>query len=265
MATKFGDIAKGPLDLLGDDYTNKVTLKSKKPAGPIAVTIETERNASGGLVSKVGGKFAYAGLSFDKVQHTPVGSLVLESSISPYPGLKLSFKGHKGADLGIDYKNGGFASTTKFDVKEFSKLSTSGCLSMSSGLTAGGAITYSIKDKKVNAADVGASYSTGPLFAAVTTRDMVSTYHLSCLYKVNDDISIATSSSHSYSKKIDDVVIGGSFKAGNYGNIKAKAGMDRVVSACVTKEVSPGVSVTASGSIKGMDKSTFTYGLGITM
>lgn len=77
------------LDLLGDDYTGKISLKCKKSAGPISVTIETERGGGGALSSKIGGKFAYSGLSFDKVQLKADGGHVIETSLKPYPGVKV--------------------------------------------------------------------------------------------------------------------------------------------------------------------------------
>ena len=50
---KFSDICKPSKDLLEDDYTSNINLKAKVKAGPIGVTIETERSAAGTLSSKV--------------------------------------------------------------------------------------------------------------------------------------------------------------------------------------------------------------------
>lgn len=58
--------------------------------------------------------------------------------------------------------------------------------------------------------------------------------------------------------------MGGSYKA-SFGDVKAKLGSNKVISASVVKEVVPKVKVTASGSIVGADTSTFKYGLGISM
>ncbi len=252
-------------DLIGDDYTSKITLKCKKNAGPVAVTIETDRAASGALSSKIGTKFSYAGLSFDKVQHTAVGGSVLETSLVPAPGFKLSFKGNKGADLGLDYKKGAFAATGKLDVKDMSKISTSACLGLSSGITVGSSLTYGLTGKGgVSAFDVGASYSTGPLFAAVTTSGMMSQVNVDTLYKVNSDLSIASSTTHCAAKSCDVVAVGCAYKA-PVGDIKAKVGSNGVISAVLVKDVAPKVTLTASGSISGADVSTFKYGLGISM
>jgi len=264
MVCKFSDIAKAPTDLINDDYCSKVSLKCKKSAGPVAVTIDTTRAPAGSLSSKIGTKFSYAGLSFDKAQLESDGGQTLETSLTPAPGLKLSFKGSKGADLGADYKKGNFCGTAKLDVKDLSKISSSACLGLKGGVVVGGDAAYSIKGKSFASFNVGASYSKGNLLAAVTTSDKLSTVNLSMLYKVKPDISLASCTTHSSAKKVDVVAVGGIYKA-SFGDLKAKCGSDGVVSACLIKEVAPKVKVTACGSIAGTDKSTFKYGLGVTI
>mmetsp|Transcript_600 Transcript_600/g.764 ORF Transcript_600/g.764 Transcript_600/m.764 type:complete len:266 (-) Transcript_600:55-852(-) len=265
MPTKFADIAKGPTDLLNDDYTSKVSLKCKKTAGITAVTIETTRGSGGALTSKIGTKFSYAGLSIDKVQLTADGGQVLETSLVPASGVKLSFKGNKGADLGIDYTSGNFIGSATLDVKEMSQLSASGCLGLPSGVNVGGSATYSMAGKTgLSAFNVATSYSSGPLFASVTTASKLSQVNVDLLYKVNDDLSLASSTTHSSSKTCDVLAIGGAYKA-PIGVLKAKVGGDGLISACITKEVAPKVTVTASGSASASDLSNFKYGLGITI
>jgi voltage-dependent anion channel protein 2 len=255
---------KKTTDLLNDDYSSKVSLKCKKSAGPVAVTIDTTRAAAGSLSSKIGTKFSYAGLSFDKAQLEANGSQTLETSLTPAPGLKLSFKGSKGADLGADYKTGNFCGTAKLDVKDLAKVSTSACLGLSGGVALGGDAAYSIKGKSFSAFNVGASYSKGNLFAAVTTADKLSAVNISMLYKVKPDITLASSTTHSAAKKCDVVAFGGLYKA-SFGDLKAKVGSDGVVAASLVKDIFPKVKVTASGSIAGTDTSTFKYGLGVTI
>jgi len=84
------------------------------------------------------------------------------------------------------------------------------------------------------------------------------------LYKVKPDITLASSSTHSKSKNFDLVAVGGQYKA-SFGDLKAKIGSDKVVSACLVKEIAPKVKLTASGSIVGADTGTFKYGLGLSM
>lgn len=252
-------------DILSEDYTDKVTLKAKKNAGPVAVTLETARGSGGALSSKVGTKFAYAGLSFDKVQLTADGGQVLETSLVPCEGVKLSFKGNKGADLGIDYTKGNLYATGVLDVKDMSKVSTSACLGLASGFTVGGDATYALSGKTgFSAYNVGASYSQGKLFASVTSASKLSSVNVGCVYKVNADLSLASSTSHSSEKACTVNAIGAAYKA-PIGDVKAKIGSDGILSACLIKEVAPKVTVTASGAVSTSDLSSFKYGLGIVI
>jgi len=264
---KFSDISKGPNDLLSDDYTSSTSLKCKTKAGPVAVTIETERSASGSLTSKIGTKFSSYGLSFDKVQAKADGSSVLETSLVPMSGMKLTFKANKGADLGVEYTAGNAVTTGSLDVLNMSKLSTSTCVSLASGMTVGGNATYNISGSKagLSAYNFGANYASGPLFASVTSANKLAQFNAGLLYKVNKDLSLASSSTHSAEKSMDLVAIGGSYTGSPLGTIKAKLGSNGVTSACLVKEVAPKVNLTASGSISGGDLSTFKYGIGLTM
>lgn len=263
MVSKFSDIAKAPTDLLNDDFSSKVSLKCKKSAGPVAVTIDTSRGKDGSLSSKVGGKFSYAGISFDKVQHEADGSPTLETSILPAPGLKVSFKGGKGADVGCDYKTGSFCGTAKIDVKELSKISSSASMALKAGATVGGDVTYSLKDSALSGYNVGVNYSSGPLFAAVTSSNKFGSINLNMMYKVNNDVTLASSTSHSASKTCTVSAIGGLYKA-PFGDVKAKITDGKTVSASLVKDVCK-TKVTLSGSIVGTDTSTFKYGLGVTL
>lgn len=253
---------------ISDDYTSSVVLKCKSKAGPIGVTIETERSAAGTLSSKVGGKFSYAGLNFDKVQAKADGSNVLETSLSPCAGCKMTFKANKGADLGVEYTAGSITTTGSLDVLNMSKLSTSTCIGVAPGAFVGGDLSYNISGDKggLSSYNVGASYATGPLFASLTSASKFSQFNVGVLYKVNSDLSLASSTTHSSGKACDVLAIGGSYSGlGSVGTLKAKVGSNGITSACVIKEVAPKVNLTASGSISGADFSTLKYGFGITM
>lgn len=252
-------------DLLTDDYSTKISLKCKKDAGAVAVTIETERSSGGALSSKIGTKFNYGMVDFDKLQHTSDGGYVLETSFAATEGVKLSFKGNKGADLGIDYTKGNFYGTGVLDLKEMSKFSASACIGLDSGLKLGADTTYALSGKTgISDFNVGASYSSGPAFASLTTSAKLAQFNVGLLYKVNDDISLASQTTHSSSKAFDLVAVGGLYKS-PIANFKAKVGSDGVISAAVIKEVAPKVTVTASGSVTASDFSTFQYGIGIVM
>lgn len=251
--------------ILADDYTTKVSLKCKKNAGDVAVTVETDRGSSGALSSKIGTKFNYGKLNFDKAQVTADGGHVLETSLAPYEGVKLSFKGNKGADLGVDYTKGHFYGTAVLDVKDMSNLGATACYGLDNGLKIGGSASYALSDKTgISAFDVGGSYSSGPVFCSVTSASKMSVFNVGLVYKVNSDVSLASQTTHSSEKPFDLVAVGGLYKA-PFADIKAKLGSGMVVSAAVMKEVAPKVTLTASGSVVATDMSNFKYGLGISM
>jgi voltage-dependent anion channel protein 2 len=253
------------LDLLTDDFTTKTSLKCKKNAGPVTVTIETERGEGGALSSKIGTKFSYAKFNVDKAQATANGGRVLETSLKVAPNVKLSFKANKGADLLVDYTSGNFYATGVLDVAEMSKLSTSACIGLPSGIKAGGNATYALSGKSgLTGLNVGASYAHGPLFASLTSASKFSSVTLGLTYKVNDDISLASMTTHSGDKICDVGGVGGSYKA-SFGTVKAKYTGAGLVSAALVKEVAPKVTLTASGTASLSDFSTFKYGLGIVM
>jgi len=271
MPTKFADIAKKSSDLLSEDYFTGISLKCKKNAGPVGVTIETERGGSGTLSSKVGTKFSYGGVSFDKVQVKADGGQVLETSLPICKPVLLTFKGGKGADLGLEYTNpkANLVATATMDVKDWSKVSTSACMGVASaGILVGADATYSLSAKSsspcISAYNVGASYTKGPLVVSVTSAAKVSQWNLGTLYKVNDSLTLATSTTHSSAKPVGSFTVGGAYKA-SFGTVKAKVSSGGKVDAVLIKEVAPKVDLKASGSISALDPATFRYGIGIIM
>lgn len=266
MSLKFADISRGPRDLLNDDYSSKLSLKCKKNAGPVAVTIETDRGEGGALTSKIGTKFSYGKLSVDKLQATASGGQVLETSLKFAPNMKVYFKSGKGADLGIDYTQGNFFATGVLDVVDMSKFSTSACVNLPSGIKAGADATYGLSGKTgVIGLNIGASYATGSLFGVVTSVNKFSSVNVGLLYKVNNQVTLGTLSSHSGENPVNLTAIGGLYKA-DFGVIKAKYTAGGAISASLIKELAPKLTLTASGSASASDPtSTFKYGLGITM
>lgn len=254
-------------DILVDDYTNKVILKCKKNAGPVAVTIETTQGESGSLSSKVGTKFSYAKFNVDKGQLTADGGKALETSLKLTPEIKLSFKAAKGADLGVDYVKGNFYATGTMDVMQMSNIKASACMGLNHGITVGADAKYNLSGSStgLGGVNLGASYSTGPLFASVTATSNLSQYNVGLLYKVNKDLSLASQTTHSSSKVCDVLAVGGAYKVDKVGLIKAKFGSNGVISACLVRDIAPKVTLTASGSMSASDVSTFKPGLGISM
>mmetsp|Transcript_18736 Transcript_18736/g.52376 ORF Transcript_18736/g.52376 Transcript_18736/m.52376 type:complete len:267 (+) Transcript_18736:94-894(+) len=266
MATKFADLAKGPTDLLNDDYTTKQSLKCKKNAGPVAVTIETGRGAGGALTSKIGSKFNYGKLNVDKAQATADGGQVLETSMKVAPNVKVSFKSGKGAILGVDYSQGNLFATGSLDVVKMDGFSTSACMSLPSGVKAGADATYGLSGKTgITSLNIGASYATGALFGAVTSVNKFSSVNLGVMYQVNPQVTVASATSHSGDNAFSLNALGGSYKA-DFGTLKAKYAGDGSVSAALIKDIAPKVSLTVSGTASLSNPSeTFKYGMGIVM
>jgi voltage-dependent anion channel protein 2 len=255
-------------DILVEDYTSKVSLKCKKDAGPVTVTIETEQGTAGALSSKIGTKFNYAKFNVDKGQLTADGGKVLETSLKLTDDVKLTFKAGKGADLGLDYVKGNFYATGSMDVMEMSNVSTSACFGLAKyGLKVGGEAQYNLKGSTtgLTGVNVGASYATGPVFASVTASSSFSVYNVGLLYKVNNDLSLASQTVHTSSKMCDVLAVGGAYNAQKIGTLKAKIGSNGIISACLIREIAPKVTLTASGTMSASDVSSFKPGLGISM
>lgn len=265
MVVKFADIAKGPKDLLNDDYTSTKTLKCKKSAGPVAVTIETDRSDKGALTSKIGTKFSYAGLSFDKIQLKPDGSNVFETSITPCPGCITQFKAAKGADVIVDYTSGAIRWTGTLDVKNMSSFSTSATIAAAGGINVGGDAVYSLSGKGLTSYNVGGNYTSGPFFASAVAASKMSSLNVGLMYSVSPSLTLASQSVHSAASPLDTFTVGGKYNVGPGTDVKAKIGNDGSISACLVKEVAPKVTLTLSGTTSTKDSSKISYGLGISM
>jgi voltage-dependent anion channel protein 2 len=249
---------------LNEDYSTKTTLKCKKSAGPVAVTIETERGEGGALSSKIGTKFAYSKFNVDKAQATANGGRVLETTLKVAPNVTLSFKANKGADLGVDYTSGKFFATGVLDVIEMSKFSSTACIGLANGIKLGGDATYALSGKSgLTGMNVGASYTHGPIFTSITSGSKFSSVSLGLMYKVNADLTLASQTTHSADTICDVSGVGGAYNA-PFGTIKAKYGGGNF-SASLIKDIAPKVSLTASGTVNASDFSSFKYGLGIVM
>ncbi len=255
----------GLLDLLTDDFTNKITLKSKKEAGTATVTVETEKTASG-VVAKVATKFTFGGISFDKVQVQADGGYALETSLAPVNGVSFNFKGSsKGSDIGLDYVTKSVFATAVLDAQNLSKVSASAVVVVADGINVGADTTYAISGTPgLAGVNLGASYAKGPLFASAHTSKKFSQVSLGVTYKIHDDLIVASHTAHSSSKPYDILGVGVKYNA-PFGVIKAKGASDGVFHAALTSEVAPKVKVTASISALDLSTPKFTYGLGINI
>jgi len=232
------------------------------------VTSETERKVKGStsLLSKLSFKWAAgSGFSIDKLQMKPDGSHVMETSLTGVaPGLKFTFKGddNQNGDLGMEYTKGAIGATAVMDIIELKQVAAS--LAASKGdLAFGGSATYKISSSTLDKYSVAASYSSGPLFASVVSNKL-SSIDLGLKYKVNNDLVIGTSSSHSASSPLGSMTAGASYDA-PFGIVKGKATSDGTISAVLVKEVAKKVTITPSVELKASDFANATWGLGVTM
>lgn len=267
MATKYADLAKAPKDILNDDYTNKLSLKVKKNAGPVAFTLETEQSPGGSLASKVGTKFSYAKFNVDKGQVKADGGKILETSIALTPEIKVFFKANKTADVLVDYVKGNVYATASVDVADLTKAYSSVAVTLPSGLKVGGDVAYGFSGPKagVNSFSAGLNYTHGPVLASLVATNKLSQYELGLLYKVNDDLTLASVTSHSSAKACTVSAVGGAYKSAAIGGtIKAKWSGDHVLHALVSKDVAPKVTLVASASVSPTDFSTVKPGISIS-
>jgi hypothetical protein len=266
----YGDISSPVDDVIGDDYTTKVTTKMKTKAGPCTVTSETERVSKDGvsLLSKLSLKYAGPnGFSLDKFQMKPKGEAVVETSLTDKDrGLKYTFKGDisKKGDLGVEYTKGMLGLTATMDLFEQKKFSTTALVSQNAFAVGGSANLKTSGGVTLDTFSVGASYSTGPFFAALTTTKL-SSATLAVKYEVSDTLKVVTSSEHSASSPLGGVTVGCVYDAKSNGVIKAKCTSGGEVSAVLVKEIAKKVNISPSVTVSNGDVANAKYGIGVVM
>jgi voltage-dependent anion channel protein 2 len=159
-----------------------------------------------------------------------------------------------------------FYATGVVDVAQMSKINTSACLAAAPGFKIGADATYNLSGSVgLGGANVGASYTAGPVFASVMASSK-SVVNVGLLYNVNSDLTFASQTSHSSDKLCTVLGVGAKYKVEPVGTIKAKIGSDGIFSACLVREIAPKVTLTASGSVATNDPfNTFKPGVGISM
>lgn len=266
--TQYKDLSKIASDLLDDDYTSKVFAKIKSNAGNVKLTTETTRADGGALSSKVSMKFSGpSGFNVDKLQLLENGGNKIETSLTGVaPGLKFNFKGNldkDAGDLGVEYTKGKLALTGEMDVIKLTKMNASLLTSMGA-LNVGGKVGYSFSKSSLTSYDVGCSYASGPLFAAVMTDKKLSEANVNVHYKVNNDLKVATSSNHSASSPLGGFTVGASL-ATAAGTAKAKLNSDGLVNVCLNRELAKKVTATPSIQLTASNLSSLKWGVGFTI
>jgi voltage-dependent anion channel protein 2 len=253
-------------DILNDDYSNKFSLKAKKNAGPLAFTLETEQSGDGSLAPKVSTKFSYGKFNVDKLQIKSDGGKVLETSMLVTPEVKLSFKASKSAELIVDYVKGNINASVSVDPKDLSKAYSAIAVTHASGVKVGGDFSYGFSGPSAGLQNfnTGLNYTKGPLLASVVASSKFSKFEVGLLYKVNDELTLASVTSHSSEKPCTVAGIGGAYTSATVGGtIKAKWGSDHVIHALYSKEVAPKVTLVATASVKATDFSSVKPGISL--
>jgi len=281
MVFQFSDINSPTNDLLNDDYTDKLSLKCKKSAGPIQVTMESSRNPSNGTLStKLGSKFNCAGIQVDKLQLTQDANGVLESTFPIFPHTSLGFVGNpKTAQLNMEYQRKNFTGSAILDVQEFQKFQTAMKVGLTSGVNLASDVHVDLLKSQMSQMNVGLNYQKGPFFASLMSvnglccggdgtdknKSNTPSANLGLIYHVNPKLTVATNATHCYKNhEFSCLTLGGLYKS-TYGDLKLKANCCGVVCGALTKEVLPNVNVTASTSVNIRDVSSVKYGLGVTI
>lgn len=169
----FSDLCKTACEVLDDDYTTKYLIKAKTAkiplpltdVGPLVLTIEDEVKGSKGVEGKLTAKFAFQGISFDKV--TLKGDKYGVEASKDLSGVKLKVKGDPfdvgGVAVNAEYKTPAAALTAEADKKTISASAVSS--SFKYGLF-GGSLKYCVKSTDL-AYNVGASLIYNGIFGAV--------------------------------------------------------------------------------------------------
>lgn len=273
MVFTFTDINSPSHDLLNDDYPSSLSLKTKKNAGPLQITIDTTRNPSNGTLStKLSSKFQMASLNIDKLSLTQDANGVLESTIVPFKNTTLGFNGDsKYANLTLEYKKGNFLTSNILDIQEFQSFKNNTKLSFKSGFSVATNLNVDLGNNKVSSVNLGANYEKGSWFASLYTVNGIcksndnKSANLGLLYYVNPKVSLASNLNHCYSDcKSDCLTVGGLYKS-NVGDIKMKANFCGNMNVSVKREIVQGVNVTASLGGKVNDVGSWKGGLGVTI
>lgn len=284
MVFNFIDLNSPAHDLLTDDYVSTLSLKTKKQAGPVQVTLDTQRNPSNGTLStKLSSKFNICKFHIDKLQLTQDANGVLESTVGVFPNTTLGFNGnHKTADLSVEYKTNNLTLNSVLDVQDFKQLKSTGKLNCYKGLSLASEVKVDLVNSSIGSVNLGLSYTINNLFASLYTVNGIgcpkkctsdsnsslnpASCNLGVLYHVNPNWTLGTNVLHSYKGHSSScMTIGGLYK-GDFGKIKMKVNCCGDVKVAVMKDMCGGVNVTVGGGVNvGKVGSSLEWGLGVTL
>jgi len=265
------DIHSPIIDLLTDDYTSNLSLKSKQQRGPLLLTLDTSRSTNGCLTTKLSSKFTYKNLTIDKLQLNQEANGALESRLTVCKNTVLGFIGDsRAASLNLEYRNSNVLLNSILDVQDFKKMSTTGKVTFNGKINLASEVSMDLVSSRINSVNMGLSYTTNGLTTSLTTLNGLHKplMKLGVLYMINPNMSLASSIIHScHDKTRNNVTIGTSYMV-PFGQVKAKVDTQGSVKMVLVKTVGDGVRVTLGGGFNvGEEKcgKGLEWGLGITL
>lgn len=257
MPCKFGDIAKPAADVLDEDYqTSGYQLKTKQKTNWDGAVISNTCDLFGKdcatpskLSWKIPKPLGLSGFSVDKLEMDKGGKFKFEFSadkeLHQVPDLKLEGK----SDLSnFGQLSVGFSWTPIKDalLKFETKASQPAACSMEASYSVGSGVTVGAKTamKTLATPELGLRFEQGPLFAALTVKDL-SVFQKFVSYKVNGDATAAAT--YTFGGKDNGAMTAGlQYKLAQGTSLKAKAGMAKAgqtASFSVKHELSKGFTL----------------------
>lgn len=271
MPFTLSDIHSPTTDLLTDDYTSNLTLKSKQQRGPLLLTLDTSRSTNGCLATKLSSKFTYKNLTIDKLQLNQEANGALESHLTVCRNTVLGFIGDsQAASLNLEYKSSSVLLNSVLDVQDFKKMSTTGKITFKNKINLASEVNMDLLSSRINSVNFGVSYNTNGLKTSLSTMNGLHKplLNLGLLYTVNPNMSLSSSVIHScYDKTRNNITVGTLYKA-PFGQVKAKVDTQGSVKMALVKNVGDGVKITVGGGLnvgEGKCGKGLEWGLGITL
>eukprot|EP00628_Pelagophyceae_sp_CCMP2097_P039630 CAMPEP_0184249942 /NCGR_PEP_ID=MMETSP0977-20130417/4226_1 /TAXON_ID=483370 /ORGANISM="non described non described, Strain CCMP2097" /LENGTH=319 /DNA_ID=CAMNT_0026555353 /DNA_START=38 /DNA_END=998 /DNA_ORIENTATION=- len=264
-AVLFSDLPKAAVDVLDEDYTTKVLLKSKTgkipvpQLGPVVFTIEDEVKGAKGVEGKITAKFAFKGVSFDKV--TLKGDKYAVEMSKDFSGVKVKVKGDpldvQSLAVSAEHKCSAIALTAAADKKKFAASAVAPILKY--GLF-GGDVSY-VSSSGAFSYNVGASALFNGIFGSVVySSKAIASFAFS--YSPIAKLTLATMFA---SDKPTNATVGFKYEVDPSLNIACKSSKD-VPSAVATYKLSKDATLAFSATSKYADMSAKpTFGFQLTV
>lgn len=239
------------VDLLGDDYDSKYSLKvkSKAPHG-VGLTVTTDY-AKSTLSGKVAAKWAHeSGFAVDKLEVNKNAGVTIETSLKgAVPNVKFEFKGNDSnkGDLLATFSSDVATVVGQLDVAEFSGFNVS-ALAKSGDFAGGAAVAVSLGDSAdIKKLDVAGSYDCNKkTFVGLKISDKFTTYKASVGYNACPKFGAGTEVSFKPESSAFSALLGASYQCNPETQIKAKVSCEGAVNFSVKQSLAKNCSITST-------------------